>query len=154
MLHIVLRFVKVKKSAKKSKLCHRPNFRFGPMASLKTFYWGKGPYRPVSIGFVGRSVGWKVGPKSVGPLPCLQNISLAPIRRVSKRCGRELDPSGEHNSILQQLFILVLDVISKLMFTSFSSKVKRKPSDRWYNGGWVGFAKRGWKPHTLNYMHM
>jgi len=25
-----------------------PNFRFGPMASLKSFYRGKGPNRPVA----------------------------------------------------------------------------------------------------------
>ena len=64
-----------------------PNFRFGPMASLKTFYRGKEPNRPVaqfSIGCrgifrsdsVGWSVGWRVGQMSVGPLPCLpQNKS-------------------------------------------------------------------------------
>ena len=30
------------------KLCNRPNFRFGPMASLKTFYRGKEPNWPVA----------------------------------------------------------------------------------------------------------
>ena len=59
------------------------------MALLKSFYWGKGPNLPAAsntflVGCrgrirwdsVGRSVGWKVGPKSVGPLSYLRTGTL------------------------------------------------------------------------------
>ena len=66
-----------------------PNFRFGPMASLKSFYRGKGPNRPVaeffdrmpwyfSVGFrrsVGRLKGRSDERRSVALSPLTQPMS-------------------------------------------------------------------------------
>ena len=100
-----------------------PNFRFGTLASLKTFYWGKGLNRHFFVWCRGRFR--SVGPKRVGPLRCLRSNSSNLWLTYFYSCpcsSMQIYPPSErrHVKVKQKSKTVVINFLSGLQLLQLS----------------------------------